>query len=293
MKRLNKIVRAILYPHIAILILLVPISAVATIFLAIRYSNSPFIYILYALDFYLLVTTCLRIPNIIKVVRSLNQTELVRRLKDDAHLRIKASLYFSLIFNGSYALIQLVFGFLYSSFWFYSMAFYYIILALVRFFLLHHTRMHKAGERMRSELIKYRFCGYILLVMNMALAIIVFFMVYWNRALAYNEIMTITLATYTFASFSFSIVSLVRYKKFKSPIYSAVKLIGVASACVSILTLEATMLSSFGGSDSIHFNQIMLACTGGAVSAVLVAMAIYMMVDATKGLKKLKTKPKT
>ena len=49
--------------------------------------------------------------------------------------------------------------------------------------------------------------GIVFLIMNLALALIIFFMVYWNRTFHRHEITTIALAAYTFTSLAFAIVS--------------------------------------------------------------------------------------
>jgi len=142
---------------------------------------------------------------------------------------------------------------------------------------------------MHGELIRYRACGWIFLFMNLALALIVFFMVYWNRTFNHHEITTIAMAAYTFGSFALAVVNIVKYRKFNSPIYSASKAISLAAASVSILTLESTMLTTFGdGTMDAFTRKMMLGASGGAIIVFIVIMAIYMIVNSTKKLKLLK-----
>ena len=142
---------------------------------------------------------------------------------------------------------------------------------------------------MREELIRYRLCGWIFLAMNIALSLIVFFMVYWNRTFRHHEITTIALAAYTFTAFTVAIINMVKYRKYNSPVYSASKAISFASACVSMLTLEATMLTTFGdGTMDAITRKILLGCTGGVISVFVVVMAIYMIRQSSKKLKELK-----
>jgi len=82
---------------------------------------------------------------------------------------------------------------------------------------------------------------------------------------------------------------MVKYRKYNSPVYSASKVISLASACVSMLTLEATMLTTFGdGTMDAITRKIFLGCTGGAISVFVVVMAIYMIKQSSKQLKELK-----
>ena len=286
---LKKIGRALLFPHIAIMMILVPIAAVFLVYSMVYLGTESALAILsYLLSAYTLTVVCFRIPAMIRFFKNVKDTNrFLRRWMEDAHMRVKISLYGSLIWNVAYAVFQLWLGFYHASFWFCSMAAYYSLLAIMRFFLVRHTSTYAPGERMRTELLKYRACGWIFLGMNLALALMVFFMVYWNRTFHHHEITTIAMAAYTFTAFTVAIVDTIRYRKYNSPVYSASKAISLAAACVSMLTLESTMLNTFGKTESPLFRRIMLAATGGATSAFVIVMALYMLIQSTKKLKNL------
>ena len=113
-------------------------------------------------------------------------------------------------------------------------------------------------------------------------------MVYWNRTFHHHEITTIAMAAYTFGSLTKAIVNVIRYRKYQSPVYSASKAISLAAACVSMLTLESTMLTTFGGETmSLTGRRILLGVSGGSISLLIIAMAIYMIVQGTKKIKLL------
>ena len=215
---------------------------------------------------------------------------VLKLLRGDDILKMKASLYGTLIFNTAYAALHLGMGLWHRSFWFISLSCYYVSLAVMRFFLLRYTNRHRPGEYVEMELRKFRACGVVFLVMNLALSLMVFFMVYWNRTFVHHEITTITLAAYTFTAFTLAIVSAVKHRKSESPVYLSLRAIFLASACVSMLTLEATMLTTFGKDTlSLTERRIFLGTSGGAASAFIIVMAIYMIVRGTKSLNRLKT----
>ena len=135
---------------------------------------------------------------------------------------------------------------------------------------------------------KYCLCGWLLLLMNLALAVIIFFIVYWDKTFVHHEITTITLATYTFVTFTFAIINSIKYRKYNSPVYSSAKTLTLIAACVSMITLETTMLTTFGGNNSVIFRQTILGCTGSAVIIFTIVMAIIMIVKGTRKLKELK-----
>lgn len=283
--------KSLLFPHIAIMLILLPVAIVFLVYAMIFMgTDSIAAYISYVLAFYTLTVWCCKIPKLIRFFKIFKDKNKYARLwQDDARLRVNVSLYGSLMLNTAYAVFQLGLGFYHASFWYYSMAGYYISLAIMRFFLVQHTSRHKPGEKMQEELIKYRNCGIVFFVMNMALSVMMFFMVYWNRTFRHHEITTIAMAAYTFTAFTLAIINVVKYRKYNSPVFSASKVISLAAACVSMLTLESTMLTTFDdGTLDILGRQIMLGASGGVVSVFIVTMAVYMIVQSNKKVKLLK-----
>ena len=284
----KKLGRALLFPHIAIMILLLPTATVMLVGSMVFVGTESVIAIIsYIIAAYTLTVWCFRAQRLVKFFKNFrNENKYARRWREDARLRVKLSLYASLAWNTLYGIFQLWLGFYHRTFWFLSLGAYYIFLAVMRFFLAHHTARYSPRERMRSELKRYRACGIVLLFMNLALALIVFFMVYWNRTFDHHMVTAIAMAAYTFTALATAIVNVVKYRKYQSPVYSASKAISLAAACVSMLTLESTMLTTFG--DGEINARLMLGLTGGAVVAFIVVMAIYMIARATKQLKKIK-----
>ncbi len=288
MDRWKKIGKVLLFPHMAILLVLLPMATVFLVYsMVVLGTGHTVSYVSYVLAFYTLTVWCVRIPGLIMWGRTFRETNpYIVRWNGDVRLRMKVSLYGTFLWNAGYAVFQLCLGLYHKSFWYWSMAVYYFLLAVMRFFLAGHTRKHEPGEQMRMEFIKYRACGWIFLAMNVALTAIIFFMVYWNRTFHHHEITTIAMAAYTFTAFTKAIINMVRYTKFNSPVYTASKIISMACACVSMLTLEATMLTTFGdGAMDIATRKLFLALSGGAVSVFIIVMAVYMIAAAGKALK--------
>ncbi len=284
----KKLGKALLFPHVAIMILLVPIATMllvgSMLFLG---TDSPIAIGSYVLAAYTLTVWCFRTPRLIRFFKVFkSENKFARRWENDPRLRVNIALYGSLAWNALYGIFQLWLGCYHRTFWFCSLGAYYICLGVMRFFLLRHTRKYAPGEQMQSELKKYRACGWVFLVMNLALALIIFFMVYWNRTFQHHMITAIAMAAYTFVALTAAIVNVVKYKKYNSPVFSASKAISLAAALVSMLTLESTMLTTFSdGTMSVLTQKLMLGATGGVISAAVVCMAVWMIVESTKKLK--------
>ena len=288
----KKIGKSLLFPHIVIMISLVPLATVLLVgSMVFVGTESPIAYISYVLAAYTLTIWCMKIPNIIRFFKRFKEeNKYAQKWLTDTRLRVNVSLYGSFMWNALYGVFQLWLGFYHHTFWFSSLGAYYICLGIMRFFLVRHTRKYAPGERMQAELVKYRACGWVFLVMNLALSLIIFFMVYWNRTFQHHMITAITMAAYTFTSFTMAIVNVVKYKKYNSPVFSASKAISFAAACVSMLTLTSTMLTTFNdGTIDALTRKLMLGGVGAAVSGTIVTMAIYMIVQSTRKLEKMNT----
>ncbi|RGG22866.1 hypothetical protein DWY56_04940 [Ruminococcus sp. AF25-3LB] len=289
MDRLKKIGKSLLFPHIVIMIILLPIAIALLVYsMMFLSSETPIAIASYVLSAYTLVIWCVRIPQLITAIKTLKkENKYIKTWVGDVRLRMNVSLYGSFIWNVAYAVFQLCLGLYHSSFWYYSMAAYYIFLAAMRFHLSRHTRKYETGEKLREEFVRYRNCGIVFLVMNLALSLLIFFMVYWNRTFIHHEITTIAMATYTFTTFILAIINLIKYRKYNSPVYSASKIINLVAACVSMLTLTSTMLTTFGEADGILFRKTMLGALGSVISLFTITIAIYMIIRANRSLKQL------
>lgn len=216
----KKIGKALLFPHMAIMLILVPIAAVLLVgSMMFVGTQSPLSIVSYVIAAYALTVWCFKIPYIINYFNTFkNENKYARRWQDDARLRVSVSLYGSLAWNAMYGIFQLCLGFYHRTFWFCSLGAYYICLATMRFLLVRHTRKYAPGEKMQTELLKYRACGIVFLLMNLALALIIFFMVYFNRTFEHHMITAITMAAYTFTSLTAAIINVIKYRKYNSPV---------------------------------------------------------------------------
>ncbi|MBQ7358884.1 MAG: hypothetical protein IJW63_02175 [Lachnospiraceae bacterium] len=290
METLKKIAKAILFPPIALVIILVPIAICMLIYAFVYVGTEHiFSYLAYFISAYTLTIVSVRTPAIIRFCMDFKkENQYLKRYFSDATLRINVSLYTTLFINTAYALLQLGLGFYHNTIWYYSLSAYYVLLAVMRFFLLKHTRNHVAGADRVLELLIYRFCGMLLVLLHTALSAIVFYIVWQNRGFVHHPITTIAMAAYTFFSLTKAIVSLVKYRKYQSPVFSAAKVISLASAMVSMLTLETAMLTVFGEPGQENFRRIMIASSGGAIIVIILVMAIVMIVKSTKEIRFLK-----
>lgn len=284
----KRILGALLRPHIALLLSMLPLSAfLLASAMATPDKASPLCLAAYVISAYTLTIWCIRVPSMVEYFGRLKkENKHAVRWFSDARLRVNVSLMLSLIPNAFYAALQLGLGIYHRSAWYCSLAVYYTLLAAMRLLLARHSGRHAPRERMREELIRYRNCGIAFLPMNIALSVMMFYMVALNRVTKHSEITTIALAAYTFFTLTKAIISAVRYRAYKSPVFSASKAISLASAAVSMLSLEGSMLAAFSGEEMSDATRLaFMGFGGGAVFVFIMVMAIRMIVKGTKELK--------
>lgn len=284
----KKLGKHILLPPSGVLMLLLPVSVGLLLnTMTSLPETAPVRIASYVLAFYTLTIWCIRIPAIILRLRKLkNENRYILRWRTDPRLRTNVTLVGHVLWNGAYAALQLALGICHKSPWYFSLSAYYGALAIMRLFLVQHTLRYQPGEKKRQELRRYLACGWIFLLMNLALSGMLLYMIRENRTPVHHEITTIAMAAYTFASMSLAIVNVLRFRRYHSPAMSAAKAISLAAACVSMLTLENTMLTTFSSSDMAPQTKILfLGLSGCAVFAFIIAMALYMLVQGRKSLK--------
>lgn len=288
MKQWRKIAERLFFLKGVWLLLLVPLSA-ALLVLVFAGENVPeaVSYFTYVISFYTFTALCCSLPGIIRYWKTAaDKNKYIIRYRKDIRWKVMLSLYSSVTVNALYALMQLILGLRHETIWYYTMAAYYLMLAVMRVYLLRYTRNYKPGEKRRREWERYRICGFILLGMNLILSVVVFYIVWQNRTFVHHRITTIAMAAYTFTTFTLAVSNLIRYRKYHSPVFSAAKIISFTAAMVSMLTLERTMLTVFAQETQPDFDWYMLCATGSLVVLTVLGMAIYMIRKSTKELRK-------
>ena len=104
----KKLGKALLFPHIAIMIILVPIAAVllvgAMVFIG---TESVIAYISYVLSAYTLTVWCIKTPHLISFFRNVkNENKYVKIWQSDPRLRVNISLYGTFFWNMAYAVFS-------------------------------------------------------------------------------------------------------------------------------------------------------------------------------------------
>lgn len=283
----------LLYPPVWVIALLTPIcTAVLIIVFLFGYDEHPLAYAAYIISFYTLTVVVMRLIKVLpkhykSAKNKVYSNPLGNRFMTDLPFRTHVSLYGSLAVNLLYVALNVTSGILYQSAWFYTLALYYTILAVMRFLLVRFANRVGIGKNRFKELRRSRLCGFILLTVNLFLSGAVLLIVYRNKGYEYHGILIYIMATYTFYITVIAIINLVKYRKLGSPVMSMAKIINMAAALVSMLSLETAMFSEFG-KDMLPENQrLMIMLTGAGVSVIIVTMSVYSIVKNSVEIKKI------
>ncbi len=289
---LKRIGNKLLHPPGWLLAVLSIISAMMlTVVFVKDISKTLIAYAVYALASYTLLVDCIFIAIVLpkhynKIKQMIYDNKYGNRYMTDAAFKVEVSLYISLAITLGFSVYNLVSGFTYSSLWLGAVAVYYILLSIIRFLLLRFIKKNNGKQDMIAEYRSYRLSAILMMLITFTFSGIVLSMILKNKSYVYSDVYVITSATYTFYTLTVSIIDIIRYRKYESPVLSAAKAIRLAAALISILSLETVMLIHFGNDEVLRRN--ITALTGAAVSIILILMSIYMIVHANKEIKKLK-----
>lgn len=280
MRRWRRTLQALLHPPGAAVALLIPLSGtgLAVVF-ARGLEETALAYTVYAASAYTTAAAAARLVPLWRKGRALaHKNAFFHRYLTDLAFKAEISLHISFGVTLLYCVCKAAAGLYYRSAWLGSMAFYYFVLGIVRFQLLRHVRGGRGTPEQALQ--KYRFCGYLLLVLTLALGLMSFYTIYEGRAVEYPGHLIYAAAGYAFYSLAMAVCNLVRYRKLQDPVCSAAKALTLAAALVSMFFLQASMFAAFG--DGAAWQRQMSMATGGCVFLLIAAMALYMIRRSTR-----------
>ena len=189
-------------------------------------------------------------------------------------LNFVRSPYTSLSFNTAYAFGNCIIGFLTHSWWFITVGAYYAVLTVTRYSVLQVKR--KANGSYDLELFARRITGILLVVLSFCIVGVNIMSAVKDRGTDFHEIIMITIATYTFTKITIAIIGMVKAKHSASPVLKTLRNISLADACVSIYTMQRSMLVSFPGMEAADI-LLLNIFTGTAVWIVVLLLGINLI----------------
>lgn len=201
-----------------------------------------------------------------------------QRLLRDYRYRTVTAASVSFGCNLAYAVYHGVLGLMNLSLWYLTMCGYYMILSTMRF---SSVLCARRGNSVQQEYFVMQLAGGLLILLSLILSGVIYMSIAQNIATKHNEIVMIIIATYTFYKLTLAIIKAVRQRHNASPVLAVIRGIGYAEVAASVLTLQRSMLISFGEMEPAKI-RLMNALTGAAVCCFICSLGIVLIVKTRK-----------
>ena len=172
--------------------------------------------------------------------------------------------------NLIYAVFNGVLGIIFHSYWFISLAAYYLVLGMMRGYVIIGNRKNRPV----SSLMKV--CGIGMIMLAVTLSGITCMAIAEEHNPKFPMVVMIAIAAYTFYMATMSIISSVKARRRKNVIHILLRDIVMTGMVGSMMALERSMLGTFGDGDG-HFLMIMESATGAAGFILVLIMAVSLL----------------
>ena len=216
-----------------------------------------------------------------RIINRIERTEAGKQLIREQRSRIVLFTVFGFSLNLLYAFYHAALGIINQSVWFITICAYYIVLSTMRLSVVLCERKNRSTPSNDIEYFVMKLCGVLLILLNFVLAGAIHISLSQNIATKYGEIIMITIATYTFSKITIAVIKAVKQRKNPSPLLSVIRSISYAEVVASILTLQRSMLVSFGKMSDTDI-YTMNTLTGSAVCLFVLILGISLIIRGAK-----------
>lgn len=214
-------------------------------------------------------------------IQKIKRTKLGRRFIQEQRFRAVFSAAVGLLANIMYAIYHGALGIVNQSLWFVTMFAYYMILSSMRFSAVLCEWKRKSLASEDTEYFVAKLCGGLLVLLSFILGGIVYISLSQNVAVKHHEIVMITIATYTFYKITVAVIRAIKQRKNTVPLLVVIRTIGYAEVAASLLTLQRSMLISFGSMDNKDI-ALMNSLTGISVCLFILLLGIFTILKGGK-----------
>ena len=276
-------------PHWSLLVLLSAVCAVLLVKIFVRGAEKEIWAIgVYALSFALLTMDLIKLSAFVKrTARKIKNIGWLQPYFQDKELRKTVSIVQGAVVSAGYALFKLVVGVMMHSAWQLAAGIYYAVLGAMRLMLLNTLRKEAEADetqRMKMEWKSYQSAGVLMFFLNAAMTGMAIQMIWQNQRNSYPGYVIYVSALHAFYALIHAVLQMIRFRKSKWPVFTASNALNFAGALMSIFILQTGLLDMFA--DSGFGVMLANSATGTCVLASVFAMAVMMVVQSIKELKK-------
>lgn len=200
---------------------------------------------------------------------------MLKTFKENGEYRLGALTAASVMINGFYAVCNLLPGLLQQSFWFLTAGAYFFVLTVLRVYCLVRLRQKRANKAILS------FTGSLLWVLGVTLMGSVILCYRQDLSTPVNMVIMLGIASFTTAKVAFAAVNAVRARRTGNPLWIALRSISCADSAAAVLSMQRSMLVSFGNM-AAETARLMNLLTGLGVCVLVFVLAV--LTFSKKGL---------
>jgi len=204
------------------------------------------------------------------------KTDIIRTLREDRRLQMIFFAVVNMGWNLLYGVANGVLGVLYRSGWFYTMCAYYVVLGVIRLYVVMAERRAESRGTERDE---FLFAGAGTLFLAVILSLIVLHTISDSVGKTYHIIVMIAIAAVTFFTVVKAVVNAVKAYRSRERLPLILRNVSCVAAVGSILSLERSMLGTFGSSTD-RFTYVMEGISGLAGFLIVTALGVSMLLRA-------------
>lgn len=292
-------------PHPLLLILfyiLFALTLAGTIVLVVlKQDQTVWHFILYVISAigltYFIYTIVYLAPKIKqKIIENLKKHKFTNSMLSNYGYRTIIFSIFSMILNVAYVTFVGVLAIMTKSAWYISITAYYLVLILMKSLVIYSKYTERKNKKIENisthnEIIvsnngfdstkqaakTYRFCGIMFLFLTIALSGIIVLIYTSNMYFEYAGLLIYAVAAFTFYKLGFSIYNILKARKQDDLYVQSIRNVNLASALVSIIVLQVALFQAF--SPSLN-TSVANGLTAGAISLVILALGIFMIVKS-------------
>ena len=213
--------------------------------------------------------------------------KFISKVYSDTLFRTELLLKTGLTLNFIYTFFGLFTGLFYRSVWFAGTAVYYILLCILKFYLLKKGfGIENKKTAATSELITGRNCGRMLLLLNVVILVLIYRMIEQNKGYEYSDTVLVGTATYTFVRLFAAVGDRIWLRKMKTPTVSAAKALSLTVAMMSLFSFQITLLDRLGTEAALRRGLNIITGATVGISGIFVALRLIKVTE--KHLKKRK-----
>lgn len=295
MNKWKRVWNAIIHPHGGVLCLfyLVFLLMLGLVIYTLVFNPiiKPLNYILYAFTFvglvYFVYSWIYIAPKIkFWFSNSMKKFKFTNKMITNYNFKTAVLACVGILINFGFVIFQAVLAIQTKSFWYATLTIYYLLLTLTGSVLVICQTISSTSKRKskRFELSVYKYSGVMVLVLTLAFSIMVALTFNALYEVQFAGLMIYVTAIYVTYKLALGIHSSIKAKKKGDYFTKAIKNINLASAIISLFSLQVLLLSEFADEtvNVMFFNAI----TGLAIMIGAISIAVYMIVKALKAKKK-------